>query len=78
MSYCPNYIVRQGSVSWQEVYCDRGLASWGVLRHGQPGHDTAQEERVGRAGRWAQARGLCTPRRATGPAGCVLGALSLF
>ena len=47
MGYCPNYIVRQGSVSWQEVYCDRGLASWGVLRHGQLGHDTAQAGRAG-------------------------------
>ena len=63
MGYCPNCIVRQGSVSWQEVYCDRGLASWGVLRQGQPGHDTALGSALGRGasgtgrararGRWA-------------------------
>ena len=35
-------------------------------------------EQVGRAGRWAQACGLCAPGRAARPASCALGAPSLF
>ena len=38
----------------------------------------ARGVQVGRAGFWAQARALCTPGCATGPASCALGALSLF
>ena len=37
-----------------------------------------QGEQVGREGRWPQARNLCAPGRAAGPAGCALGAPSLF
>ena len=33
---------------------------------------------AGRAGRWAQARGLCAPGHAAGPTGCALSAPSLF
>ena len=35
-------------------------------------------EQARRAGRWAQALDLCAPGRAAGPAGCALGAPSLF
>ena len=38
----------------------------------------AQTGHAGCAGRWAQARGLCAPGCAVGPAGCALGARSLF
>ena len=50
MGYCQNYIVRQGSVSWQEVYCDRGLASWGVLRHDTASQATTRRRRGTQAG----------------------------